>query len=65
MPVYEYVCDECDHVEEIRQKITEAPITECPLCHKQTFRRIISNTTFVLQGTGWERDGYKYKNAKE
>lgn len=39
MPHYDYVCSECGHQEEIFQKITDSPLTECPQCSQQTFKR--------------------------
>ena len=45
---YEYQC-----------RITEAPQTRCPSCEKETAMRLISKSTFILNGQNWERkDGY-------
>jgi len=52
MPIYEYACEKCDKHMEVIQKITEAPMTVCPDCKGQ-LRKMISNTSFVLKGTGW------------
>ena len=52
MPIYEYVCEKCNSHLEIMQKITEAPLTTCPDC-KGLLKKVISNTSFVLKGTGW------------
>lgn len=52
MPIYEYVCKKCNNHLEIMQKITEEPLTTCPACEGQ-LRKMISNTSFVLKGTGW------------
>jgi len=52
MPIYEYVCEKCDKQMEVIQKITEAPLTVCPDCKGQ-LKKMISNTSFVLKGTGW------------
>lgn len=57
MPIYEYVCEKCDKQMEIMQKITEAPLTVCPNC-KGRLRKMISNTSFVLKGTGWYATDY-------
>lgn len=59
MPLYEYECTACQHTWEQEQRITEAPITECPRCHEPHARRLISaGTGFQLSGRGWAKDGY-------
>ena len=52
MPIYEYLCEKCSNHLEIIQKITEEPLTTCPDCKGQ-LKKMISNTSFVLKGTGW------------
>ena len=52
MPIYEYICDSCGSNHEIMQKITEEPLSTCPVCEGK-LRKMISNTSFVLKGTGW------------
>ena len=39
MPNYDYSCSHCGHGEEILQKMTDAPLTECPQCQQPTFKR--------------------------
>lgn len=51
MPIYEYKCSECG-VFEVTQRITEDPLEECPTCQGEV-RKLISNTSFQLKGTGW------------
>jgi putative FmdB family regulatory protein len=57
MPVYEYECLSCSKRHEIMQKITDGPLTECPACGGK-LKKIISNTSFVLKGTGWYATDY-------
>lgn len=52
MPVYEYECTECGEVEEALQKISEPPLKECPRCKGQ-LKKLISQSTFHLKGSGW------------
>lgn len=52
MPIYEYVCEKCDNHLEIIQKITEETLTTCPECDG-VLKKMISNTSFILKGTGW------------
>ena len=51
MPIYEYKCAECGVFEET-QRITEDPLEECPTCQGKV-RKLISNTSFQLKGSGW------------
>ena len=56
MPIYEYQCDKCG-VFEVTQRITEDPLKTCPTC-KGKVRRLISNTSFLLKGSGWYATDY-------
>jgi putative FmdB family regulatory protein len=56
MPIYEYQCDNCG-VFEYSQRITEDPLKKCPTC-KGKVRRLISNTSFMLKGSGWYATDY-------
>jgi putative FmdB family regulatory protein len=56
MPIYEYRCEECGDFEEM-QRITDAPLTRCPKCRRK-LRRLISNTSFQLKGSGWYMTDY-------
>ena len=51
MPIYEYTCEHCGVFEEM-QRITDAPLSRCPKCHRKV-RRLISSTSFQLKGSGW------------
>ncbi len=52
MPIYEYACTSCGKNFENMQRITEAPLTECPFC-KGKVKKLVSNCSFQLKGTGW------------
>ena len=53
MPIYEYECGACGHQVEAFQSIKEAPLVDCPDCHKPALGKLISSTSFQLKGTGW------------
>ena len=57
MPTYPYRCLKCEHRFEQSQRITEEPLKECPKC-KGELTREIARTAFLLQGSGWYKDGY-------
>lgn len=52
MPIYEYRCTKCGEQFEITQRITDAPLTDCNICGGE-LKRLITNTSFVLKGSGW------------
>ena len=65
MPVYEYACDKCGHEFEAEQRITEPPLKTCPRCRTRKLKRLISQTSFVLKGSGWYADLYSSKAKPE
>ena len=60
MPIYEYHCQKCGDFE-VTQKITDNPLGRCPTC-KGKVRKLISNTSFQLKGTGWYVTDYGRKD---
>jgi putative FmdB family regulatory protein len=64
MPIYEYRCDACGHQEEFLQRVGEPPLTQCPVCHKPTFSKLLSAAGFQLKGSGWYATDFKSKPAK-
>jgi putative FmdB family regulatory protein len=64
MPIYEYRCEACGHQEEFLQKVSEPPLTQCPVCHKNTFSKLLSAAGFQLKGSGWYATDFKTKSAK-
>ena len=58
MPIYEYKCTKCGKEFEVLQRsfdVDEAPCEDCGAPGK----RFMSNTSFVLKGTGWYVTDYK------
>jgi len=52
MPIYEYECTKCGHLNEIWQKFSDPPLTRCELCQGK-IKKLISQSSFHLKGTGW------------
>jgi putative FmdB family regulatory protein len=52
MPIYEYRCQECQQIFEQWQKDFHDQDKSCPVCGGRS-QRLISNTSFVLKGSGW------------
>ena len=61
MPIYEYQCTDCEHRLEAIQKISEAPLLECPACGAPSLKRLVSAAAFRLKGTGWYETDFKHK----
>lgn len=52
MPIYTYRCKDCDHEFEIRQRMTDDPLTECPACAGEV-RRVVNSVGVVFKGKGF------------
>jgi putative FmdB family regulatory protein len=59
MPIYEYQCQKCGTFE-VTQRITEKALSKCPTCRGKV-KKLISNTSFQLKGTGWYLTDYARK----
>ncbi|HIC85584.1 MAG TPA: zinc ribbon domain-containing protein [Desulfobacterales bacterium] len=61
MPIYEYECSDCGVISEAWQKITDSPLERCEHCGGR-LKRLISQNTFHLKGTGWYVTDYAAKS---
>jgi len=59
MPTYNYVCKECDAPLEVRQRMSDDPLVECPKCKKPSLKKVIVPNTGGVQfkGKGWFNSG--------
>ena len=64
MPIYEYRCAECGHEMEKLQKISDAPLTDCPACGKPALQKLVSAAGFRLKGSGWYETDFKSGKKK-
>lgn len=66
MPIYEYECQKCGSTLEALQKISASPLKKCRSngC-KGKLRRIMSNSSFVLKGSGWYVTDYPSEARKK
>lgn len=53
MPIYAYKCGACGHAKDVLQKISDAPLTQCPACGAEAFSKQITAAGFQLKGSGW------------
>src|SRR5438128_1285747 len=67
VPTYEYQCEKCQRVFELRQRITEPALTTCDVCGGHV-KRLLFPAPFILKGEGWYVTDYPSearKKAKE
>jgi putative FmdB family regulatory protein len=69
MPIYEYYCSACGHELEVMQKMSDAPLADCPKCGKAALSKKVSAAGFQLKGSGWYvtdfRDNKKSKTDQK
>ncbi|MDM7457379.1 MAG: zinc ribbon domain-containing protein [Tepidimonas sp.] len=53
MPIYAYKCESCGHARDVLQKVSDEPLSVCPVCGAATFRKQLTAAGFQLKGTGW------------
>ncbi|MEI7514485.1 MAG: FmdB family zinc ribbon protein [Betaproteobacteria bacterium] len=53
MPIYAYKCDSCGFAKDVLQKISDAPLSDCPGCGKPEFKKQVTAAGFQLKGSGW------------
>ncbi|AOJ75974.1 FmdB family transcriptional regulator [Burkholderia ubonensis] len=53
MPIYAYRCEACGFAKDVLQKMSDAPLSQCPECGKDAFRKQLTAAGFQLKGSGW------------
>lgn len=61
MPIYEYGCRKCGKTVEVMHKVSDSQPKKCERCGGRLERQI-SNTTFILKGSGWYATDYGKKD---
>jgi len=59
MPIYAYKCDACGHAKDVLQKMSDEPLTDCPVCGAPQFNKQLTAPGFQLKGTGWYATDFK------
>jgi putative FmdB family regulatory protein len=62
MPTYGYRCSSCGHEFEIRQRITDEPLTTCPKC-KGKLAKMLYPAGVIFKGSGYYTTDYKGSGA--
>ena len=69
MPIYAYRCSSCGCQKDVMQKMSDAPLSNCPECGKETFSKQLTAAGFQLKGNGYYvtdfKGGPKKSDAKE
>jgi len=61
MPIYEYRCSSCGVQQDVMQKMSDATLTVCPECGKETFSKQLTAAGFQLKGSGYYATDFKDK----
>ena len=64
MPIYGYVCKNCEHMLDVLQKISDDPLVDCPECGEPQLKRQLSAPRFRLKGSGWYETDFKKDNQR-
>ena len=64
MPIYEYQCQACGKQLEALQKLSDAPLQDCPDCSEPSLKKKVSAAAFRLKGGGWYETDFKTGNKK-
>ena len=65
MPIYEYECQACGEHQEVLQKLSEPPLTDCPKCGEPELKKLLSAPQFRLAGGGWYETDFKGDKDKK
>ena len=57
MPRYDYECNSCRHVFELKQSFDAEPVASCPKCESES-RRLIYSVPVVFKGSGFYVNDY-------
>lgn len=61
MPIYEYRCSSCGFTKDHLQKMSDAPLTDCPECGQASYAKALTAPGFQLKGSGWYQTDFKDK----
>ena len=53
MPIYAYKCESCGYAKDVLQKMSDAPLSDCPECGVVSFKKQLTAAGFQLKGSGW------------
>lgn len=59
MPIYAYRCEACGFAKDALQKLSDAPLSICPSCNADAFKKQLTAAGFQLKGSGWYATDFK------
>ena len=65
MPIYAFVCKQCDHQFDRLQRLSDPDPETCPACAAQAVQRKLSAPHFRLAGSGWYETDFKKEGEKK
>ena len=65
MPIYQYCCEACGYDLEALQKVSDAPLAQCPQCGEDRLRKQLTAAGFRLKGSGWYETDFKGKKPRK
>jgi putative FmdB family regulatory protein len=64
MPTYTYRCNNCEYQFEIKQRMAEDPLTDCPQCETDnSLRKVLNSVGIVFKGSGFYVTDSRGKNG--
>ena len=67
MPLYDYKCEVCGHIREVKLHFDELDKNAkliCPKCGHSMSREINAEATVLFKGSGWAKDNYEKRGGK-
>ena len=67
MPNYDYKCEECDHVFDVFQKMSDPNLENCPVegCQAKVKRLLGTGSGLIFKGTGFYQTDYRSDSYKK
>jgi len=63
MPTYEYTCRDCGHTFDVVQKMTDEPLTVCPVCGGR-LRKVFAVPAIAFKGSGFYATDHGKKSKR-
>ena len=65
MPTYDYKCENCDHMFEYFQAMSDLPLKKCPECTGKIRRLVSGGSGLIFKGSGFYLTDYAKKNSND
>jgi len=64
MPTYTYRCNNCEYQFDIKQRMADDPLTDCPECETEnSLRKVLNSVGIVFKGSGFYVTDSRGKNG--